>query len=440
MKVKIECPRGTKDVLPAESYKWNYVEKILREQARIYGISEIRVPMFEHTELFQRGVGDTTDVVQKEMYTFEDKKGRSITLRPELTAGTARSIIQNGLLGGLLPLKAFYIGSCFRYEKAQTGRYREFHQFGVEMFGTKGPLADAELISLASSVFEVLGVKDIELQINSIGCKECRKNYHKALREYFAQYEEKLCPDCKNRLEKNPMRLLDCKVETCKEIAKNAPKITDYICDECKEHFDGLKNYLDAMGINYTVNPTIVRGLDYYTKTVFEFVSTSIGSQGTVCGGGRYDGLIEELGGTPTPALGFAIGLERLILVMEAQGIAFEEQKPCDIYIGSIGEKATVKAAVLCDVLRKEGFSAETDLMEKGVKGQMKYANKIGSRFSVIIGDDELSNNKANLKNMKTGETKEVALDDSFVQEFYNVSLDDALGEEFEQSLDNLLK
>lgn len=440
MKVKIECPRGTKDVLPAESYKWNYVEKILREQARIYGISEIRVPMFEHTELFQRGVGDTTDVVQKEMYTFEDKKGRSITLRPELTAGTARSIIQNGLLGGLLPLKAFYIGSCFRYEKAQTGRYREFHQFGVEMFGTKGPLADAELISLASSVFEVLGVNDIELQINSIGCKECRKNYHKALREYFAQYEEKLCPDCKNRLEKNPMRLLDCKVETCKEIAKNAPKITDYICDECKEHFDGLKNYLDAMGINYTVNPTIVRGLDYYTKTVFEFVSTSIGSQGTVCGGGRYDGLIEELGGTPTPALGFAIGLERLILVMEAQGIAFEEQKPCDIYIGSIGEKATVKAAVLCDVLRKEGFSAETDLMEKGVKGQMKYANKIGSRFSIIIGDDELSNNKASLKNMKTGETKEVALDDSFVQEFYNVSLDDALGEEFEQSLDNLLK
>lgn len=440
MKVKIECPRGTKDVLPAESYKWNYVERILREQARIYGISEIRVPMFEHTELFQRGVGDTTDVVQKEMYTFEDKKGRSITLRPELTAGTARSIIQNGLLGGLLPLKAFYIGSCFRYEKAQTGRYREFHQFGTEIFGTKGPLADAELISLASSVFEVLGVNDIELQINSIGCKECRKNYHQALKEYFAQYEETLCPDCKNRLEKNPMRLLDCKVETCKEIAKNAPKITDYICGECKEHFDGLKSYLDAMGIKYIVNPTIVRGLDYYTKTVFEFVSTSIGSQGTVCGGGRYDGLIEELGGNSTPALGFAIGLERLILVMEAQGIPFEEEKPCDIYIGSIGEKATVKAAVLCDILRKEGFSAETDLMEKGVKGQMKYANKIGARFSVIIGDDELLNNKASLKNMKTGETKEVALDDSFAGEFYNVSLDDALGEEFEQSLDNLLK
>lgn len=416
MKTKIELPRGTRDTLPADSYKWRYIEEKLKKNAALYGAKEIRVPMFEHTELFARGVGDTTDVVQKEMYTFEDKKGRSITLRPELTAGVARSIIQNGLLGAALPLKVFYIGSCFRYEKAQTGRYRQFHQFGTEMFGSSSPLADAELIALASSIFDMFEIKNIELQINSIGCKECRKEYHKALKEYFGKYEDKLCPDCKGRLEKNPMRLLDCKVEACKEIAKDAPKITDYLCDECKEHFEKLQQALDAMNIKYVVNPTIVRGLDYYTKTVFEFVSTAIGAQGTVLGGGRYDGLIEELGGNPTPALGFAVGLERLLLVLEEQGFNFGEDKSCDVYLGSFGGKAEILAAKLCKDLREKGILAQSDLMERGIKPQMKYANKLGALYSAVIGDNEMENKILKLKNMETGEETEVKIDENFAE------------------------
>ena len=414
MKNIIELPRGTRDTLPSESYKWSFIEERLKANARLYGAKEIRVPMFEHTELFARGVGDTTDVVQKEMYTFEDKKGRSLTLRPELTAGVVRSSIQNSLLEASLPLKVFYVGSCFRYEKAQTGRYRQFHQFGTEMFGSSSPLADAELIALASSIFKMFDIKNIQLEINSIGCKTCRKEYHKALIEYFSKYEGELCEDCKGRLSKNPMRLLDCKVDRCKELAKDAPRITDYLCEDCRKHFETLQEALREMKIDFVVNPTIVRGLDYYTKTVFEFVSTAIGAQGTVLGGGRYDGLVEELGGKPTPALGFAVGLERLLLVLEEQGFSFGEDNPCDVYLGCFGDKARISSAVLCKELREKGITAMSDLMERGIKPQMKYANKLGARFSAIIGDEELSSGQIRLKNMATGEETEIKLDESF--------------------------
>lgn len=317
--------KGTKDVLPQDAYKIQYIEATARETAADFGYKEIRTPVFEHTELFQRGVGDTTDVVQKEMYTFDDKGGRSITLRPEGTAGAARAFLENGLCNEALPQKVYYLVSCYRYEKPQAGRLREFHQFGVECFGTQSPLADAELIALASAVFDRLGVTGLRLEINSIGCPTCRAKYYDALRSYFAARKDELCDTCQGRLERNPMRILDCKSPVCQEIAKDAPAVTDYLCDECREHFDKVQSYLKAQNIDYTVNPRIVRGLDYYTKTVFEFVSDSIGAQGTVCGGGRYDGLIDELGGQKTPSLGFGLGLERLQLLMEAQGCAYPE-------------------------------------------------------------------------------------------------------------------
>ncbi len=413
MAVLTKAPRGTQDILPSESYKWNYIEQTILELASQYGFNEVRVPTFEHTELFNRSVGDTTDVVQKEMYTFEDKGGRSITLRPEGTAGTVRCMIEHGLFNEAMPLRASYVTSCFRYEKPQAGRLREFHQFGVEMFGSSSAAADAEVISLASQIFDTLGISDISLEINSIGCPECRKKYHEALKAYFKSNEESLCETCKGRLDKNPMRILDCKSPVCKEISKDAPIILDYLCDDCKEHFESLKARLDALGIEYTVNGRIVRGLDYYTRTVFEFISNNIGAQGTVCGGGRYDGLVEMLGGPKTPALGFGMGLERLLLVMEKSGCPFPERAGCNIYIGSMGEKASIKAAQLTAMLRREGFNAQSDVVGRSVKAQMKYADKIAAEYSCIIGDNELDEGVVKVKKMATGEEFKVSLNES---------------------------
>ena len=429
--------KGTKDVLPKDVHKNQYIEATAIDIASKFGYKEIRTPVFEHTELFQRGVGDTTDVVQKEMYTFDDKGGRSITLRPEGTAGAVRSFLENGLCNEALPQKVCYLTSCYRYEKPQAGRLREFHQFGVECFGSASPLADAEIISLAKTFFDTLGIKDLSLEINSIGCPKCRAEYHKALKEYFSSRKDELCDTCKSRLDRNPMRILDCKSPICHEIAQGAPVVIDYLCDECKEHFEMVQKYLDAQNIEYTINPQIVRGLDYYTKTVFEFVSNSIGAQGTVCGGGRYDGLVEELGGQHTPSLGFGLGLERLMLLMEAQGCEFPESEKPDLFIVALGEKATLKAVEIAKDMREEGFSALLDLNQRSVRAQMKYADKLGAKFNVVIGDNEVENKTAKLKNMQTGEETEIALD-TFVSGFYNISLNDQLadleinGEEFD--------
>ncbi|MGN0576309.1 MAG: histidine--tRNA ligase, partial [Ruminococcus sp.] len=339
MAINIKRPNGTEDILPSEIHKWLTVEKIARETAETYGFNEIRIPTFENTNLFLRSVGETTDVVQKEMYTVMAKETK-FTLRPEGTAGSIRAMLQNGLLNEALPQKVFYILSCFRHERPQAGRLREFHQFGVEMAGTSSPCADAEVISLAKTILDRLELKNIELYINSIGCPECRAEYHKALREYFSSREEELCDTCRSRLERNPMRILDCKSPVCSDIAKDAPLIIDFLCDECKDHFEKLKEYLTVLGIEYKINPKIVRGLDYYTKTVFEFVTTEIGAQGTVCGGGRYDGLIEELGGKHVPALGFAMGIERLLITMDKQNAKYLPSKKCDIYFAAMDDEA----------------------------------------------------------------------------------------------------
>ncbi len=403
--------KGTNDILPSDSHKWQFVEKTLLDTAGLYGFREIRIPVFEHTEVFSRSVGDTTDVVQKEMYTFDDKGGRSITLRPELTAGVIRSSIENGLVYGSLPVKVCYVGGCYRYEKPQAGRLREFHQFGVECLGAAAPSADAEVIALARQALHSVGVDKISLEINSIGCPECRKAYHKALHEFFAAHTDELCDTCNDRLDRNPMRILDCKSPVCSEIAAKAPVVIDYLCDDCRAHFEGVKTHLTAAGIEFTVNPHIVRGLDYYTRTVFEFVSGDIGAQSTVCGGGRYDGLISQMGGAPTPALGFAMGIERLMMVLENQGAVLPEQKKCDIYIAVMGDGAAVKAATLCAGLRADGFEAQTDICGRGLKAQMKYADKIGAAYTLVLGDNELETGKANIKCMATGVQSEICLD-----------------------------
>ena len=403
--------KGTNDVLPDESSNWQFVERQMLSTAALYGFKEIRVPVFEHTEVFLRSVGDTTDVVQKEMYTFDDKGGRSITLRPELTAGVIRSVIENGLVNGALPLKVCYVGGCYRYEKPQAGRLREFHQFGVECVGAAEPNADAEVIALARQVLNSIGIDKISLEINSIGCPECRKEYHKALKEYFIANKDKLCGTCLDRLERNPMRILDCKSPVCSEIAGNAPVVLDYLCDECKKHFEQVKSYLTAMNIEYTVNPHIVRGLDYYTRTVFEFVSGDIGAQSTVCGGGRYDGLVAQMGGPSVPSLGFAMGIERLMLVLKNQGKELPSADKPDLYIAALGEKAQLKTAELCAALRADGFKVETDICGRGLKAQMKYANKIGAKYSLVLGDTEIGENSASLKNMADGEAFTVKLD-----------------------------
>ncbi len=418
--------KGTQDVLPGESHKIQFLESSAKEIAANFGFREIRTPVFEHTELFQRGVGDTTDVVQKEMYTFLDKGGRSITLRPEGTAGAVRSFLEHGLYNEPMPQKLCYLTSCYRYEKPQAGRLREFHQFGVECLGTASPAADAEVIALAAELFSFLGVRELELQLNSIGCKECRKEYHKALHDYFYSHKDELCGTCRERLDRNPMRILDCKSPVCAAIAKDAPKVLDYLCDDCRAHFSQVQSFLKTMQIPFTVNPTIVRGLDYYTRTVFEFVSTEIGAQGTVCGGGRYDGLVEEIGGPHTPALGFGMGLERLQLLMEAQDLPFPAPETCNLYIASMGDNALQTAAQIVSALRQEGVYAEFDVVGRSVKAQMKYANKIGAKFTMVLGDSELETGKAMLKNMETGEQQEMALD-TFEGDFMRLSISESL-------------
>ncbi len=430
-----KAPRGTCDILPQGSARWQYVEKKMLEVAELFGFSEIRVPVFEHTEVFTKSVGDTTDVVQKEMYTFLDKGERSITLRPELTAGVVRSVIEHGLLSGPMPLKVCYIGGCYRYEKPQAGRLREFHQFGVECFGAKDPSADAEVMLLADTLLKALGLKSYTLHINSIGCPECRKNYHAALKEYFRSQSDRLCGTCLERLERNPMRILDCKSPVCSAIAADAPVVLDYLCDECREHFEGVKQHLASAEIEFSVDPHIVRGLDYYTKTVFEFVSTSLGAQSTVCGGGRYDGLIEQMHGNPTPALGFGMGIERLLMIMEAENAAIPEKRKPDIYIAPMGDAAALRATSLCKALRDEGFIAVTDITGRGLKAQMKYADKIGARFTLVLGDNELSGGRAKAKNMANGELHEFMLD-SICDMMYEVGYFDGLTTDIE----NLVK
>ena len=410
--------KGTEDVLPKQSYRWQFIENIMREESRAYGFKEMRTPVFEHTELFARGVGQTTDVVQKEMYTFDTKGGESVTLRPEGTAGAARAVLEHSLDNEGLPIKASYFVSCYRYEKPQAGRLREFHQFGVEEYGTQSPVADAEIICLAQSVLDRLGLSGVHLEINSIGCPECRAKYNQALREYFTEYKEQLCQTCLSRLEKNPMRLLDCKSPEDHKIAEGAPKITDYLCEECETHFGEVRKYLTCAGVDFVINPTIVRGLDYYTKTVFEFVTDCIGAQGTVCGGGRYDGLIEELGGKHMPSLGFAMGLERILMVMDAQGIEIPNTDVCALYIATMGDDAKQKAFSLLRQVRECGTAAETDSVGRGLRAQMKYADKIGAKYSMVLGDNEIAENRAKVKNMESGEQTELALDDSFAEKF----------------------
>ncbi len=418
--------KGTNDILPADSYKYQFLEGKLLETASLYGFREIRIPVFEHTEVFSRNVGDTTDVVQKEMYTFDDKGGRSITLRPEFTAGTVRSCIEHGLLNGALPVKACYVGGCYRYEKPQAGRLREFHQFGVECFGAASPAADAEVISLARQALSAIGIEKISLEINSIGCPECRKEYHKALKSYFASRSGELCGTCLDRLERNPMRILDCKSPVCSAIAKDAPRVIDYLCDECREHFDGVKAHLNAAGISYTVNPQIVRGLDYYTRTVFEFISGDIGAQSTVCGGGRYDGLVSQMGGPAVPALGFAMGIERLMMVLENTDAPMPEPRKCDVYIAPMGASAAVKATVFCSSRGAGGFEAQCDTCGRGRTAQLSYAANIGAAYSVVLGDNELDCGKCNLKNMANGEIIETSIE-NFTEEFSKIKYEAAL-------------
>ena len=412
--------KGTEDIMPKDSYRWIFLEDIMRRQANAYGYKEVRTPVFEQTSLFARGVGETTDVVQKEMYTFSTKGDESITLRPEGTAGAARAFLEHSVQNDGLPSKQYYLTTCYRYEKPQAGRQREFHQFGVEVFGTQNPSADAEVIALVNGLFEVLGLSNIRLEINSIGCPKCRSKYHEKLREYFSRYKDKLCDTCLGRLERNPMRIIDCKSPVCSEIAKDAPKMIDFLCEECAEHFEKVKSYLDVAGVKYEVNPTIVRGLDYYTKTVFEFVSDNIGAQGTVCGGGRYDGLIEELGGQHTPSLGCAMGIERLLLLMESSGVEIPKPETCDLYIASMGENASLKAFALAEEVRKSGLSAQCDIVGRGLRPQMKFADKIGAKFSLVIGDNEIDENKAEVKNMETGDKTEVSLQ-NFAKEFESI-------------------
>lgn len=406
-----QAPKGTKDIFGPEMARWHAVEQKIRDLCRVSGIQEIRTPVFEHTELFLRSVGEGTDIVQKEMYTFLDKGDRSITLRPECTAGVARAYIEHGLHNEAQPIKLYYVAPMFRYEKMQAGRQRQFHQFGIEMYGGYGPALDAEVISVAAGLLQELGVKNISLHINSLGGPECRGKYNAALQAYIQENESRLCPLCRERAVKNPLRVLDCKETGCRQVMQDAPSVLDSLGPECKAHFEELQERLTAMGIAYTVDPGIVRGLDYYTRTVFEFVTESIGAQSTVCGGGRYDGLIAECGGSQTGAVGFGLGMERLLLTLASQGDDTPPAPMRHIYIGSAGRAGSIKAQGITFALRKQGILADCDTIGRSVKAQMKYANKIGARFTMVLGDTEIAEGRATLKNMETGETRAVALD-----------------------------
>ncbi len=404
----ITKPKGTQDILPNESEKWQYIEEKIRNIARQFNLHEIRTPTFEVTELFTRGVGETTDIVHKEMYTFLDKGERSITLKPEGTAGVVRAFLENGLFNQTMPQKLYYISPIFRYERPQSGRLREHHQFGVEVFGSASPFMDAEVISMAYSYLKEVGVQAMQLQLNSVGCPKCRPAFNAALKAYFEPYKQELCENCQIRFEKNTLRILDCKIESCKNVIKNAPKITDYLCTECSAHFTALQQILSANDIPYIVNPQLVRGLDYYTKTVFEFVSTAIGAKGTVLGGGRYDNLVANLGGKSTCAIGFGSGIERLLLLLEAQNRVLPIQKNISIYIAPLEEDAKMLSFQVAKLLREKDFAVEMDVMNRSIKAQFKYANSIKANYVVSIGHDELQSNTLTVKNMQTGKEEQV--------------------------------
>ena len=403
-----KAPRGTKDITPKDVYKWHYIEKKFREICALYGYEEIRTPIFEHTEVFARSVGDTTDVVQKEMYSFTDRGDRQLSLKPEGTAGVIRSFIENKMYADTQPTKLYYITPCFRYERPQAGRQRQFHQFGIEVLGSDGPSVDAEVISLAVQFFNEMGLKNLSVNINSVGCPTCREEYNRKLKEYLDKKVDVLCETCLERKDKNPMRVIDCKNPHCKE---NIPFMIDHLCEDCKDHFDKLQTYLKEMDINYVVDKTIVRGLDYYKKTAFEIISNDIGSQSTVCGGGRYDGLVEMLGGPKgISGIGFALGAERLLLTLENNNIEIENPKSTDIYIATIGDAAKTKSFKLIKDLRTNHISADNDHLDKSLKAQFKYSDKLNAKYTVVIGDDELANDTATLKNMKTSEQTTIKL------------------------------
>lgn len=404
MNTEYRKPKGTLDILPPDTKIWNYLENIIKKQSELYGFDEIRFPTFEFTELFNRGVGNTTDIVQKEMYTFTDKDGSSLTLRPEGTACIARSVLENGLYAGAMPLKLYYLSNFFRRERPQAGRSREFWQFGTELFGSDIPEADATVILLADSVFKKLGLKNIVLKINSIGCPSCRSDYRSSLKKYFENNSDKLCETCKGRLETNPLRVLDCKSPACKDLSALAPKTIDYLCTECKQHFSRLREILDGCGVEYQIDTNIVRGLDYYSKTVFEFINESIGAQSTVCGGGRYDGLIEELGGQPLAGVGFGMGLTRLIQSLKDEDLLPNTDTAADLYIAPLGAEAEKKAFLITEQLRNYGIYADTDLCSRSLKAQMKYADKTGAKHVIVLGENEINNKEAVLQNMLTGE------------------------------------
>lgn len=410
----INIPKGTKDVLPSQSYKWQYIEDAARDVARVFNFKEVRTPVFEHTELFLRGVGETTDVVNKEMYTFEDKGGRSMTLKPEGTAGVARMFIENGLANSPLPVKTYYITPAFRYERPQAGRLREFHQFGFEAFGSASPETDAEVIFAASSFLDRLGLKGVKLELNSIGCPICRNEYNTALKKYFEPHLKDMCETCRVRFEKNPLRMLDCKEEGCKKITAGAPKIIDYLCEDCNNHFESVKSLLSAQGLEFIVNPRIVRGLDYYTRTVFEFISGDIGSQSAVCAGGRYDNLLKELGGADLPAIGFAAGIERLLLLMENTSAKMPDEQTPVIYLAGMDARSRAECFKIAAYLRGKGLCAEIDHMSRSVKAQMKYADKIGARNVAVIGETELELGEVNVKRMSDGFTEKVKIQDLY--------------------------
>ena len=402
-------PKGTQDWYGSDMHKRTIIEAAARELCKVYNIKEVITPVFEHTVLFQRGVGETTDVVQKEMYTFEDKGHRSITLKPEGTAGAIRAYLENNMYAEPAPTKLFYVTPAFRYEQPQSGRLRQHHQFGVEFVGSKSPLVEVELISLVTTFIRKIGLKDARLHINSIGCPNCRKTYNEALLSYLRAHEDHLCPTCRERMKKNPLRVIDCKVPECKEIVKDAPRTIDYLDDECREHFEELQSLLTEMNIPYEIDTGIVRGLDYYTKTVFEFVN----SDGfTLCGGGRYDNLVHEIDEKQNiPSVGFGMGIERINYFLDKEQVALEPEPAIELYVGILGKEARAKAYKIVNALRMAGVVVETDYMDRSVKAQMKYANKLGAKHTVILGENELNSNKANIKNMETGEQTEVALD-----------------------------
>lgn len=406
-------PRGTNDFLPGEVEKWQYLEGLIRELFANYHYKEIRTPIFEHTELFLRSVGETSDIVSKEMYSFEDKGLRHVTLRPEGTAGTVRAFVENKLFAQSLPVKLYYIGPMFRYDQPQAGRYRQFHQFGCEVLGSADPMVDAEVISFAVDLFTKLGLESLSVLINTVGCDKCRPRYHEALKEYFSQYKDQLCPTCLERLDKNPLRILDCKEESCKAVAAGAPTTLDYACDDCKAHFEKVCSYLESVGIKYDVDTTLVRGLDYYTQTAFEVIMNKVGSQqNAICGGGRYNKLVSQVGGDDIPGMGFAAGMERVLLTVEEEGIQLPVKQDIDVYVAPLGDAAKDVCFKLTHDLRANGLITETDYLSKSMKAQMKAADKAHARYTVIIGDDELANGQAVVRNMATSSQETISLEE----------------------------